>query len=386
MMSNKVFSRELNAGYNFEETHTNPNREKITQADLFEQLMLFDKIVLSTNRHNSALSYLIRRYGLEDTLRLLDLRIVELMIWTPVIITKADDADGKTSRQGSILSPGEPPIVAAELSDSDSDPEKNIDLALSRLGLNRRIRRLFKKSALKQYTVLDGHEFSGEAADLILDSYRNNNLQYLDLPFNKEPHLLNFQERQRLMNLSDEVIETAVVSKYSIKSYQNEAVRKIYKANLTNLGEAYNVHNNSSAVFTIEGVANLRELFMNNTFDLKEILKLRQSRSAKYYRRWINEVSNDTEAISVTEEYLNEIKGSNAFFKSRGGRFVKNLGVFGVSTALGSAIAGIPGMAAGYTFGLLEEYWLNQILEGRSPSMFVDTVKLDVREKNKTDG
>jgi len=103
--------------------------------------------------------------------------------------------------------------------------------------------------------------------------------------------------------------------------------------------------------------------------------------NAKYYRKWINSIGESANAQQITKEYLNEIKGSNKFFNRSGGKFVKNLGMFGVSTALGAAIAGPSGAAAGFGLGLLDTFVLDNLLKGKNPSMFINEIEKQIKTK-----
>ncbi|MNS56988.1 hypothetical protein D3C72_898640 [compost metagenome] len=71
----------------------------------------------------------------------------------------------------------------------------------------------------------------------------------------------------------------------------------------------------------------------------------------------------------MTADYLNQIKGNSKFFESTKGKFLKNLGLFGVTTGIGAIIGGQIGAPVGtlagkvvepavdYGLGLLETFW-----------------------------
>lgn len=50
---------------------------------------------------------------------------------------------------------------------------------------------------------------------------------------------------------------------------------------------------------------------------------------------------------------------------------------------LSNAINGPSGVAAGFGLGLLDTYWLDGILKGKNPKMFVDNIKEEVAKKYK---
>jgi len=130
-------------------------------------------------------------------------------------------------------------------------------------------------------------------------------------------------------------------------------------------------------------------LFKDEHLDFDAVFQLRHLSVAKYYRKWINEVGENSDQAAVTEEYLNAVKDDGNFFESKGDKFIKNLCSFGISTKLGMVVAGAmtgaPGpavaIAAGvgttYALGLLDTFVLEGVLKGENPSMFIDRVKFE---------
>jgi hypothetical protein len=55
----------------------------------------------------------------------------------------------------------------------------------------------------------------------------------------------------------------------------------------------------------------LQDMFIEEKLDLESVFKIRHLSSAKYFRKWINQVSADEDAKPISDEYLNEIKGSS---------------------------------------------------------------------------
>lgn len=373
-MKHKVLNSSIGSPYSFDYPKFTKEQEQDIIASLFEQLLLFDKIIITTNRLNFALFFLINKLGINTVERLLESGYIKLMIWSPLIVT----GTGRQREDGSIdesVIYEQPPIVAGTLSVDDLDPEKNIHSALQYFGLHRDRKRTFTKIAAKNYVIPNGMEFSTDSAKFVIDAYQNNNLTELGLTYEKEPNQLNLDERKLLLGLGHKVLETALLSKYELKSYENYDHYSICKQNLHNIGKAYNIVDNSGILMNLEGLPNLKQLFIQENFHFDEVFKLRHLSNAKYYRKWINEVGENANAHEITKEYLNEIKGNGNFFESTEGKFLKNLGLWGVNTALGAVIAGPIGAVAGYGLGLLETFWLDSLLKGKNPSMFIEDVK-----------
>ena len=122
----------------------------------------------------------------------------------------------------------------------------------------------------------------------------------------------------------------------------------------------------------------MKDLFLTERLDFDSVFKIRHLSNAKYYRKWINEVGESSNAQEVSQEYLNQVKGYTNFFEKTQGKLLKNMTLFGANAALGSAIAGPIGTAVGLTMGLLETFWLDSILKGKNPSMFIDDIRNEI--------
>ena len=355
--------------------------ERLILAEIFEQLLIFDKITIATNRVNSTLLVLYKLLGLYTLERMLESGYIEFMLWSPIIVTSTGRQLEDGSFDESVIY-GKPPIAAGEYSQLDLDPDHNIDKALSKIFMRVDLKRGLKKKLIKNYIVLDGMSFSKDAEALVIDSYKKNNLANLDLPYIKEPEQLNGAERRKLVRLGHKVIETAVLSKYSLKSYENYEHYSICSQNLENIGKAYNVAENTSEILKIENLPDLKTMFIKERMDFDNLFKIRHLSAAKYYRKWINKVGENANAHEIASEYLKEIQGKYKFYQTGTGKLFRNIGVFGITTVLGSAIAGLPGAAVGFGLGLLDTFWLEGILKGKNPSMFIEALKKEENINN----
>jgi hypothetical protein len=219
---------------------------------------------------------------------------------------------------------------------------------------------------------------AGDAANFVIDSYKNNNLDLVGLPYSKEPDQMNVEERRRLLELGHKIIETAILSLYGLKSYENYEPYQICRKNIEIIGKAYNISANTTKLFKIENVPDLKQLFLTEKLDFESVFKIRHFANAKYYRKWINEVGENSNAQEVSKEYLNQIKGTGKYFEKTKGKLLKNLSSFGVNSAIGAAIAGPIGTVVGLGVGLLETLWVDSILKGKNPSMFIDDIRNEI--------
>ncbi len=373
-MKSNVFNNSIGSPYSFYYPQFNKQQSDAILALLFEQLLIFDKVTINTGRLNFALTFLIQQLGLATVERLLESNYIEFLLWTPMIFTSS----GKQLDDGSIDEStiyGQPPLMSGTLSPDDVDLEKNIGNALNNFNLKRNEKRGFIKKAAQSYIIPDGIEFSSESANLVIDAYKNNNLATLGLPFDKSPDMLNVAERSLLLNLGNQVIETALLSQYDLKSYETYEHTEIVKQNLSNIGKGYNISENTSTILKLENLPNLKQLYLTERINFDAVFKLRHLGNAKYYRKWINEVGENKDAQEITTEYINEIKGGKGFFEKTGGKFIRNMGVFGVGTALSLVLSAPAGITSSYVLGLLDTFLLDSLIHGRNASMFIDDIK-----------
>lgn len=377
-MKSEVFNISIGSPYSITNPILTKEQDRQILAGLFEQLMIFDKITISTNRLNFALLFLISRLGINTVEKLLDSGYIKFMIWSPIITFGTGRILEDGSKDESVIYT-QPPIIAGTFAENELDPEENILIALSPFTLHRDRKRIFTKSALRHYVVPDGMEFSKYSTKLIIEAYKNDSLKSLGLPFDKEPNLLDLEQRKLLMDLGHKVLETAILAKYNLKSYENYEHYKICNQSISSIGKAYNVSDNSNTLFKLEGLPNLRALYLEERINFDDIFKLRHISNAKFYRKWINEIGEDYNAEEITKEYLNEIKGKSNFFETNKGKLLKTLGLFGVSTALGEAIKEPLFPIVGLTLDLMDTFWLDSILKGKNPSIFIDNIKKEIQ-------
>ena len=176
------------------------NDEKEILASLFEQLLLFDKIVLSTDKNNRTLIFLISKLGLKTVESLIRSGYINFSIKSAIIIS----GTGRQRKDGTIdksVIYKQPPISGASLLGDDIDPSENIYRALKPFGINKRERKRLIKLITPKYIQNEGLEIGGNTAKVVTDAYLNNNLEQLGLPFDKDLFDLDLKERKILMEL-----------------------------------------------------------------------------------------------------------------------------------------------------------------------------------------
>lgn len=394
-MKNIVFNNQLNkasvlgGGY----PKLSKSEEKELLATFFEQLLLFDHVVISTGRENYTLFFLIKNLGIETVERLFRAGYIKLSIKSTVIFA----GSGRMNKDGTLDSStviGQPPIVGASLVDDDLDVEKNIHHGILSFRFPKKKQRELNKIIAPNYLSTDSMDLGVSVTDLVVNSYKSNLLENLGLPFEKDPEQLSVEERTQLLQLASSVLEMGIISKNSFKSYNNYENFAIAKSTYGNIGKAFNISENTSEILRIENTPDLKEIYINNNFDISDIFKIRHLGSAKYFRKWINEVGENQNSKEVTEAYLAEIKSQKSFFNTTKGKIIKNTFLFGATTGLGTLIGGAIGIGVGvasapilnlgvdYGLGLIEEFTAESIFAGKNPKLFVDNLKKEIKKND----
>ncbi len=378
-----VFNSNIGSPYDFFSDNISPYQAQQILAELFEQYLIFDCVTVAIGRDNLQLEFLIKSLGLSAVDKLVSDKSLKFCLWTPLIVTSTGRNIGNGKIDKNTIY-GQLPIIAGTWSDEDLDPELSIRKALDRFPILDLRKKQFLRKASEAYIVPDGMEFSKNATSIVYSAYESNTLSDLGMPYIKEPTQLNLEERKVFMDLAHKVLETAFLSEYKLKSYENYEAYQITKANLVNIGKAYNIAENTSEIFKINNLPDLKSIYLDGKMDFLAAFRIREYGTAKYYRNWINQVGETSNSSEVTKEYLKEIEGGNKFFESKGGRFVKNLAMFSIGGALGQFLAQQPLVGASiatageYTLGLFDEYILNNLLKGKNPSMFIKDIDYEI--------
>ena len=358
-------------------------------ATFFEQLLLFDCIVISTDKDNFSLTFLISRLGFETVERLIRSGYIKFSIKSAIIVTGTGHQKEDGSIDESVIY-SQPPIVGGVLGDAELDPEKNVFRALNRFDIDKKRRNKLIDKIAKSYLSTDNMKIGVDTTDFILNSYQQNHLEHLGLPFLKDPQDLNIEERRKLLDLANSILEAGIISKNGFKSYNNYGEFEIAEKSFENIGKAYNISSNISEILKIENTPDLRQIFLNNQFQVDDIFKLRHLKTAKYFRKWINEVGENANSNEVTEAYLAEIKDAKSFFNTTKGKIIKNTFMYGATSGLGMLIAGQVGAVVGgvikpfvepavdYGLGLIEEFTVDGLFAGKTPKIYIDKLKDEI--------
>lgn len=344
-------------------------QRKILLSILFEQFLLFDSVVIKLERSNLGLHFLISILGIDKVEYLIEKDVIKLLLWTPLIVTSI----GRKREDGTLdesVVIGTPPLVSGNYVESDSDPEKNIETALSYFNFSRERKRTFIRKIRDKY-LFPKNELTSKATTIIIDAYKNNRLEALGLKYEKDPENLNVTERGLLQKFGHDVLDTSVLADMGFKSYNKYSIYNISESSIKQIESAMKISDGTSQIFKIENVPDIKSLVLDNILSFDSVFDLRYKSVAKSYRKWINNVSNNEDALPITKEYIDAITGKHKFFESSGGKFMKILGMFGIGAGLGAFLGPISDLG----LGLFDTYILDGILKGWNPQMFVDQIR-----------
>jgi hypothetical protein len=349
-------------------------------ALLFEQFMLFDKVAIMIDRTGMSLVFLIRELGINAVEELLDKKIIELVLWIPLIFTTKGkpEADGSFD-EAKIL--GTPPLVPATYVESDLDPNISLNHALSWFQLNNDRKKIFKRIASKCYVY--PATTADYAVQLTINAYQSNYLSSLGLKYEKEPEQLGFDDRTKLSLLSHDVLETSILGELGYSSYEKYSYQSLANESIKSIESGLKVSNNTSEILAIENLPNLQALVFDGTFKLNDALILRNRNVVTSYRQWINTLSKAGDYEKISQEYINELAGKNKFAESTSGKLLRTFGMFGVGAGIGALFAGPLGGFVGagigkvaeLGLGLFDTFTLDSILKGWNPKMFVEEIR-----------
>ena len=349
-------------------------------ALLFEQFLLFDKIAVKIERDNLSLYFLIKELGLNKVEELLEKNTIQLVLWTPLIATLTGPEKSPNNRIDHDMGIGLPPLIAGNYNDEGSDPEKNIDRLLSNFsGITRERKRIFKRKALRQYT-LPSQDISKNAVEIVIDAYKHNRLSEFDLPFEKEPEQLNFNQRGRLLNLGSDILETSVLAEKQYKSYNNYNYYKITENSIRYIKSAINASINTDKILQEELVPNIKSVFLDEKIPFEKVFDLRKNKNIKQYRKWINDKSISVNQEEIIKEYIDAIADKKGYFDKGAGKFIRSAGMFVASEFfLNEKKYLIPGEFVSLGLSMFDSYVISALFKGWNPRMFIDTMKLELK-------
>lgn len=332
-------------------------------ARLVQDLVLHEKVSLKVYGENIPLAAMIGHFGLGTVYELLEQDALEFVLWTPVVTYNVDPIEGLHPLQS-----------GRQSSAAHSDPLESAETGLEWMKepLATKERKKLALLAADRYK-LPSDKVAGDSAELVLDAYSQGLLSPLGMPATKELDRLTRDERARLANIADSVLESLVLADMGYSSTDSPDVTAIVQGELTNLAAADVITDYMNQLCAIENVPDIHRLAMTGVISPGEVVELRNSRHAVKLRGWLNErYEQGTVPEEISRAYLDEITDGSGLGASGPGRLTRVMLVFVLGTLVGGAVAGPPGMAAGLGLSMLDEFFLSSYLKGWNPRFFFD--------------
>lgn len=355
-------------------------------AEVFEQLMLFDKVYFKIGNNSTTIPILISEFGINKVEENICNGLFKFLFWKPYLcyitgrllstpaIKIAGDYSQDVYDDTEIIGTNPILITTLAIKQKGYDLEKVIDNTFLQLSIHPDRVKILKKIIMDNTITPTIHD-AEVARDLAIDAYQNNQLILNDLPYTKNPEMLSSIERIKLWEIANNYYEMTIYTENEIDIYNDYNFFSMLRKNLYGLADSLKVSDDAAKLFELQNIPNLKNLFINKEVDLQNVFELRELSNAKYFRKWINEKSKTVDSIEITKEYLNEIKGDAMFFNRNSGKFLKTISVFGIGAGLGAAILGLEGLLIGAGLNLVDTFWLDKILKGKDPSIYIENME-----------
>lgn len=359
-----------------EDTLLFAGRLRNIQSEIFESLMLFDRVNFRVTGENVPLSMLITEVGVRGLENLIEQSAIQFTHWTPQILYFDDNQPGLHALGAGRLT-----------SAAHTDPETSIKIGLDLLRdrPNKKERATILSKVRDLYIYAD-ESLEHDAKELVVSAWEANKLLPLGLD-SKDADICDLPSatKRLLCKCAEDLLEYKhIVSKQltstdkvSNLSFFHDCTKKINSS-------IY--HDAFSAILKFENFPDLKRVFEEIDFPLKKAEKMRSSNNAQKFRGWLASATGGGDIQSISESYISSIVNKKGFLDKPVGKITKTAvmalagaGVGALASPVGSAIGGVVGPlvspAADIGLDLVDQFFLDGLLKGWSPKMFIDEVK-----------
>lgn len=350
---------------------------KVEQENIFEQLLLFDRISFKVYGENVLVPVLINTFGLPAFTDLLEQRAIGFTLWTPMVGHFVDEI------------PGLVPLTAGNLSSpAHCDPEQSIELGFEWMDkpLPRKERRALTKKLLKAYEV-PPETLSHDAVRLTLSAYKSGKLGRLGLPNEGTPlESLALAGKKVLSDHATRLVEYSYMVQGGMTSFAEPSYFNLLADTATKVQAASTKTQAFGVIAELEKFPDLRAIAAQIDEPYAKVAKLQSKHSAVKFRKWLDQMATDPGSFNA-KAYIDAIEEAQGFFETKKGRVVKSVTVTTVGAALGGVVGGLAGAAVGSTlakvaepamdhvFDLVDEFVISGLSKGWTPRMFLGDLR-----------
>nr|WP_315425690.1 hypothetical protein [uncultured Albidiferax sp.] len=353
-------------------------RRKKIEAEIFENLALFDQINFKVYGENIPLALLVNLLGEKGIDQLIDQDALKFTLWTPIVVQMVESIDGIDPIASGVLS-----------SKAHTDPEESIELGLNWLSSkpDRAKRRELNKK-LRNLYVLPSAELPKNAVDLTKSAYQSGRLDLFGFNHALTPYQsITTEEKERLLKCTDDLLEYSYMLSKGLTSFSKSEFYEFFILSQERISMASERTGAFSKISTIEQFPDLQSLHSQIYKPYDKILEVRSKWNAKRFREWLNEKSDPETKTEITKEYIDAIVDQKGFFQTRTGKLTKTIAMASIGSGIGALIAGVPGSVTGaalikaaepavdFALDLVDEFLLDGLTKGWSPRVFVDDIR-----------
>lgn len=353
-------------------------RRRKIEAEIFENLALFDEINFKVYGENIPLALLMRLLGEQVIDQLIDQGGLKFTLWTPMVGQLVESIDGID------------PLVSGVLSSkAHADPEESIELGLNWLSPKPdRAKRRKLSRKLRDLYVLPSADLPKNAVDLTRSAYQSGRLDQFGFNHSSTPYQsITKEEKARLLKCTDDLLEYSYMLSKGLTSFSKSEFYEFFILSQERMSMASERTGAFFKISTIEQFPDLQSLHSQIYKPYDKIIEVRSKRNAKKFRKWLNEMSDPETKTEITKEYIDAIVDQKGFFQTRTGKLTKTIAMASIGSGIGALIAGVPGSLTGaalikaaepavdFALDLVDEFLLDGLTKGWSPRVFVDDIR-----------
>jgi hypothetical protein len=348
------------------------HRYENLKANLFEALMLYERVNLKVFGENVPLAVLLNEVSVRGVEELIEQNALGFVHWTPMVMHMVDNIDG-------VL----PLAVGRHTSDVHCDPEASIKKAFS--FMKTRPDRLKRQTLIRKVRDLYIEPQEGlehDASNLIMSSYNSGKLAHLGLDNKLDIYKLRPEQKKLLNNCASEILEHKFLISKNFTAHKTQSFNSLFTDSIRKLSRT----DAAVTVFKLENFPNLHNLSLELGNPLNMVAKYRSRKNAIRFRSWLDTTIDSKELAEVTRAYIDSIENAKGFFETKRGRLTKNIamtafgaGVGSIVGPIGTAVGGVIGMAlepaADFALDMIDEYFVTELLKGWKPRMFIEDMR-----------
>ncbi|MEY6720212.1 hypothetical protein AB9A97_11945 [Escherichia coli] len=350
-----------------------PKKLQNIRSKLCEGFILNEKLNFKVYGENVPLAFLVNEIGLYDVERLIDQEALSFSLWTANV--------------GYISSPipGTLPLVSMRFNSTvHTDPEESISTGLSvlRKGLKPGEKRnLIKKLRDNYLDIPKGLE--KDCVDMTISALNSGKLNQLGIDLTKEKLTdLSLTDKKKLGKVAEELFNFKYLVNKKARPHITDNVSAIISQALITIDK----NEIFKQISLIENFPDLRKSFIEMGLPMNDIMRLRNDRHAKKFRKWLKEAEQSSSASDISKYYIDSISNSKGFFDSFLGRSTKSIAMMltgalaasNITSPLAPVVGSIGGLllqpTLDYALDMVDEYLISELTKGWNPRMFFNHI------------